>query len=126
MNKWEAIKVGKITISGPRPIKMRAKQFMMFDALKGLKEAIAEKEQQFSPKRELTGERMEEINRTLIALQTGDIVTVTYYCQYGRNYRQLSGVVGKIDLFWKEIQIGAVSIYFSEIYEIICHNNAEI
>ena len=126
MNKWEAIKVGKITISGPMPIKMRAKQFMMFDALKGLKEAIAEKEQQFSPKRELTGERMEEINRTLIALQTGDIVTVTYYCQYGRSYRQLSGVVGKIDLFWKEIQIGAVSIYFSEIYEIICHNNAEI
>ena len=116
----------KTTIRTPMPIHMRAKQFMMFDALKGLKEAIAEKEQQFSPKRELTGERMEEINRTLIALQTGDIVTVTYYCQYGRSYRQLSGVVGKIDLFWKEIQIGEVSIYFSEIYEIICHNNAEI
>ena len=116
----------KTTIRTPMPIHMRAKQFAMFDALKGLTEAIAEKEQQFSPKRELTGERMEEINRTLIALQTGDIVTVTYYCQYGRSYRQLSGVVGKIDLFWKEIQIGAVSIYFSEIYEIICHNNAEI
>ena len=116
----------KTTIRTPMPIHMRAKQFAMFDALKGLTEAIAEIEQQFSPKRELSGERMVDFNRTLIALQTGDIVTVTYYCQYGRSYRQLSGVVGKIDLFWKEIQIGAVSIYFSEIYEIICHNNAEI
>lgn len=44
---------------------MRAKQFAMFDALKGLKDAIAEKEKEFCSKRELTEERIDEINQTL-------------------------------------------------------------
>ena len=35
------------------PAKIRAKQFMMFDAMKGLTEAIAAKERQFYPQKEL-------------------------------------------------------------------------
>lgn len=88
---------------------------MMFDAMKGLTEAIAEKEQQFYTKRELTGERMEEINQVLSTIRTGDVVTVTYDRHYGRRYRQLTGTVTKIDSFWQELQIGNMTISFSEI-----------
>ena len=35
--------VGRATIRTPMPVKMRAKQLMMFDAMKGLTEAIGER-----------------------------------------------------------------------------------
>lgn len=97
------------------PIRMRAKQFAMFDALKGLTEAIAEKEQQFYPKRELTEDRISEINQSLSELQVGELITLSYYSQYGKQYRQLTGAVTRIDSFWKEIQVGGVTVCFSEV-----------
>ena len=105
----------RTTIRTPMPIRMRAKQFAMFDALKGLTEAIAEKEQKVYPKKELAEDRISEINLCLSELQVGDIVTLSYYCQYGKQYRQLAGAVTRIDSFWKEIQIGDVTVYFSEV-----------
>ena len=109
----------KTTIRTPIPVKIRAKQFAMFDAMKGLTDAIAAKEQQDYPKRELTEERINEINQCLSKLQTGDRVTLSYYCQYGKQYCQLTGTVTKIDSFWQEIQIGSMTICFSEIDSII-------
>ena len=101
------------------PVKMRAKQFAMFDAMKGLTEAIAAKERQYDTKRELESDRIEELNKILSLLQPGDEVTVEYYCQYGRQYKKLTGKVNKIDLFWKELQIGESFIAFQEISNII-------
>ena len=108
----------RTTTRVPMPIKMRAKQFAMFDALKGLTEAIAEKERQLDPRKELSEERVKEINDVLQTIEQDDMVTVMYYCQYGRQYRQLSGPVTKIDSYWKVLQINGVSISFDEIYEI--------
>ena len=108
----------KTTIRTPMPIKMRAKQFAMFDALKGLTEAIAEKEQQNIPRKELSEERIEEINQCLSQLKCGDVVTVKYYCHYGKQYLQLTDIVTKVDPFWKLLQIGGIVIGFSEIDEI--------
>ena len=50
---------------------------MMFDAMKGLTEAIAEKERQYYPQKELTEERICEINRQLAGLRIGNIATVS-------------------------------------------------
>lgn len=108
----------KTTIRTPMPIKQRAKQFMMFDALKGLSEAIAEQEKTDVPQRELLESRIEEINQQLQMLRIGDEVTISYYCFYGGQYRTITEVISKIDLFWKEIQIGGTVIGFSEIHEI--------
>lgn len=72
---------------------------MMFDAMKGLTEAIAEKERQFTPKRELAEDRIEELNELLMELYTGDEVTVEYYCQYESRYKQITVRVKKIDLY---------------------------
>ena len=108
----------RTTIRTPMPVKMRAKQFAMFDALKGLTEAIAEQEKTAVPQRELSESRIEEINQQLQLLRIGDEVTISYYCFYGRQYRTITEVIDRIDPFWKEIQIGGTVIGFSEIHEI--------
>lgn len=108
----------KTTIRTPMSIKMRAKQFAMFDALKGLTEAIAEQEKTDVPQRELSENRIEEINQQLQLLQIGDEVTISYYCYYGRQYRRITNIIDRIDPFWKEIQVGGTVIGFSEIHEI--------
>jgi hypothetical protein len=100
------------------PVKQRAKQFAMFDAMKGLTEAIAEKEKQICPKRELEQDRIEEINELLNRINIGDEITVEYYCQYGKKYKWLTGTVTKIDAFWKELQIEESSVSFKEIFNI--------
>ena len=91
----------------------------MFDAMKGLTEAISEKEKQCYPKRELTESRIEEINKQLSMLSVGDLIQVVYYCQYAQKYRHCKGAINRIDLFWKEIQVDDISISISEIYNLI-------
>ena len=110
--------MARATIRTPMPIKMRAKQFAMFDVMKGLTEAIAEKEMSYTTKRELSESRIEEIAQQLQMLKMGDKVTLSYYCSYGRQYRTITEKVVKIDMFWKELQIGGILICFSEIHEI--------
>lgn len=110
--------MARANIRIPMPIKMRAKQFAMFDALKGLTEAIAEKEQYVCLKRELTEERIEELNQAISVLQKGKRVKLRYFCQYGKEHCEVTGLVAKIDLFWNEIQIGNERIEFCEIEDI--------
>ena len=110
--------MGRTTIRVPMPVKQRAKQFAMFDAMKGLTEAIAEKERQICPKRELENDRIEELNENLSVLHPGDEVTVEYYCQYGQQYKRITGEVKKIDLFWKELYVGEIAVAFREISNI--------
>lgn len=108
----------RTTTRVPMPIKMRAKQFAMFDAMKGLTEAIAEKEESYIPRKELSESRIEEINQQLQMLQKGDRVNLSYYCSYGRQYRETTGIIVRIDLFWNELQVGETVIGFSEIDDI--------
>lgn len=44
----------------------RAKQFMRFDALKGFREVLAEKERQIAAKRDFSEERRSELDHRLI------------------------------------------------------------
>ena len=111
--------MAKTSVRVPMSTKMRAKQFMMFDAMKGLTEAIAEKERQFTPKVELADDRKEELNQCLMELHPGVEVSLEYYCQYESRYKKISGQVKKVDLYWETIQIGECSISFSEISNII-------
>lgn len=110
--------VVKTTIRTPMPIKMRAKQFAMFDAMKGLTEAIAAREESYMPRKELSESRIEEINQQLQTLRKGDRVNLSYYCSYGRQYRETTGIIVRLDLFWNELQVGETVIGFSEIDDI--------
>ena len=113
-------------VRAPMPASRRAKQFSMFDALKGLKEALAAKERQPEPRIELAQDAIEELNRTLCTLKPGTIVTVVYYCRYREAYCQITGSVKKVDMFWKILQIGSVCIDFDDtaeitlLYQLLC------
>ena len=105
-------------VRAPMPRSKRAAQFAMFDALKGLKEAIAAKEKHPEPRRILAEDAVLELNTTLTELEQGQMATVVYYGAYEQAYKQLTGTVKKVDSFWKTLQLGDVSIDFSEIFQL--------
>ena len=106
-------------VRAPMPASRRAKQFSMFDALKGFKEALAAKERQPEPRRELAQDAIEEINRTLCALQPGDVVTIVYYCRYREEYCQITGSLVKIDSFWQILQIGKTCVDYVDVAAVV-------
>ena len=91
----------------------------MFDALKGLKEALAAKERLPEERKILATDAIEELNSILSELELGTIVTVIYYCDFGQCYNQLTGKVKKIDTFWHYIQLGESCINFDDIFDIL-------
>ncbi len=105
------------------PPSRRAKQFAPFDALKGLKEAIAAKEKRPEPRSELTEYMKEQINITLSDLRKGQQVTVVYYGTVEQETLQITGTVVKVDPYWQTLQVNKVAIDFSEIYKIISERN---
>ncbi len=110
--------MARTTVRAPMPASRRAKQFAPFDALKGLKEAIAEKERIPTPRRILAEDALAELNQKLSQLHKGTIVTVVYYCIYEQDYHQITGAVASVDCYWSLLQVGNVSIDFAEIAEI--------
>ncbi|EOS21198.1 hypothetical protein C806_04514 [Lachnospiraceae bacterium 3-1] len=94
----------------------RAKQFMPFDALKGFREALAEKERMIVPKKELSEERKSELNEKLYQLQRMDIVTAEYFCD--GEYVQITGVVSGIDKVRKALEIGNTKVPFDDIFDL--------
>ena len=107
------------TVRAPMPRSRRAKQFMPFDALTGLREAIAAKERVIEPRRYPSEDAIAEINEKLLDLHKGQIITVVYYGDYEQRYLQLTGPVIKVDPYWHSIQIENITIDFSEIYELL-------
>lgn len=108
----------KTIVRAPMPPSRRAKQFAPFDALKGLKEAIARKEHVPEPRRELSEDAIAEINAKLTMLKPGSWVTVVYYCDYTQEVHQLTGQVSKVDQYWKSLDVGKISIEFDELYQV--------
>ena len=107
------------TVRAPMPRSRRAKQFMPFDALTGLREAIAAKERVIEPRRYPSEDAIAEMNAKLLDLHKGQIITVVYYGDYEQRYLQLTGPVIKVDPYWHSIQIESITIDFSEIYELL-------
>ena len=81
----------------------RARQFLPFDALKGLKEALREKEIEFEEKKELSEESLTELDDIFNRIEIGDNVKIKYY--KNSRYIETIGVVTRIDSIKKKIQI---------------------
>lgn len=101
------------------PVSERAKQFSPFSPLKGLSKALAAKEKIRVPKREISDEKTEEINKALVNLKTGEIITVVYYDEKEQEYLQLTGMAAKVNIYENILQIVSTKIRFEDIYEII-------
>ena len=96
----------------------RAKQFMPFAALKGYPEALRLKEKITVPKRELSEEYGEELDRKLHEVCRGDMVTVTYF--FRGEYLKISGLVSRIDPTARVLKVVNTKIPMADIYEISC------
>lgn len=96
----------------------RAKQFMPFAALKGFREAMAEKERIIVPKRDLSEEKKEELDWKLRQIQKEDIITVEYF--QDREYVQVTGMVTRIDNARRALEIAGMRIAFVDISDLKC------
>ena len=93
---------------------------MPFDALKGLRQALKEKEKIVTKKIDLTQEDIEEISKTLSQIKKRQMVSVTYYD--GENYTKIVGLVAKIDTVMKVLTVVQTDIKFEDILEICVGN----
>jgi len=95
----------------------RARQFLPFDALKGLQEAIKEKEICYIDKIELSEELQEELDIKLSQIEKGDKIYLKYY--KNRQYIEKIGIVKEISQIKKKIILqDDVKISVSDILEI--------
>lgn len=81
----------------------RAKQFLPFDALKGLQEALREKEVEYEEKKELSEESLMELEKQFNKIEKGSNVNIKYY--KNKKYTEIKGIVTNIDYIKKRIQI---------------------
>ena len=98
------------------PIADRAKQFMPFAALKGLPEALAAKERIIVTRIELSEEMAEELDHKMHLLRRGQIATVVYF--HKDEYLKITGMVARIDITSRLLQIVNTKIAFDDILDV--------
>ena len=81
----------------------RARQFLPFDALKGYKEAIKEKQKVIIEKKQLSEDDANILSYKLNQVKKGMMIKVIFY--NGENYEVLEGMVAKIDYDQKILTI---------------------
>ncbi len=96
----------------------RAKQFMPFDAMKGLKEALLAREEMHfrSERRELSEDEKAKLSVKLERLEKG--MKVELCCHKNFHDIKLSGYVDAISAIYKYLLIDSERIYFDDIYDI--------
>lgn len=95
----------------------RAKQFMAFDALKGLQEAYREKEIIYEDRIDLSEESERELSEKLLMIEAGTVVRIKYY--KNRKYQTILGTVKKINSVKRKIMMeDETSININDIVDI--------
>lgn len=94
----------------------RAHIFSAFDALKGFRELIKEQERVVVPKRTLSEDDYEILNRKIYAIENGMMLTITYYDK--EDYVQKTGRVAKLSFDEAFLQIVKTKIPFKNITDI--------
>lgn len=96
----------------------RAKQFAPFDALRGLREALAKKEREHERQErgEVSEETAAEIEATLIKLKKGDRVRALIFDD--GYYVTVEGQVTNFDVTYRYIKVEDGKIPFSDLYDL--------
>ncbi len=96
----------------------RAKQFAPFDAMKGLQEALRDREERHLrvERRELSEETAERISRIIMRLRCGMKADIYCYCAFHDVVK--SGTVTDIDLTYRNLKLDGERIWFDDIYNI--------
>lgn len=96
----------------------RAKQFMPFDALKGLNEELRRREKKMlrQEKRVLFEEEAEKLSARLSRLQAGDCVEVVFY--ENGYYLTLGGKVESVNRQFGFLTIDGRRVCFADLYRL--------
>ena len=96
----------------------RAKQFMAFDAMKGLQEALRDREERHSrvDRHDISDEQIERNNLTISRIRKGMRVSID--CYYAFHDEVKEGIVSDINIIYKYVRIGEERIPFEDIYSI--------
>ena len=96
----------------------RAKQFLPFDAMKGLTEELRKREERHTrvSRAELSETQIAEINAALSALHAGDTAEITYYL-FGHYHTEKLTFV-KNDLYKKILITKEKQIPFEDIFSV--------
>ena len=94
----------------------RARQFMPFDALKGYKEAILEKQKVIVEKKEVSEDDAIIISRRLNEIKIGDMIKIVYYDM--DEYVCVEGLISKVNIDEKYLMVVKRKISFKDIKDI--------
>lgn len=94
----------------------RAKQFLPFDALNGLQDALREKEVEYVDKIELSDDKKQELSDKLRNIKVGEKVRVMFYIN--NQYKEANGKANDINKLEKYIIVDNIKIYFTDILSI--------
>ena len=94
----------------------RAKQFLPFNALRGYYTLIKEKEKIKENRKILSIDEYERLEREFSKVEIGRIVWIKYYLD--DHYEEIEGMVSKIDLILKKIQVVKKEIKIKDIIDL--------
>ena len=96
----------------------RAKIFAPFDAMKGLQEALRDREERHMrvPKREISEEDAEQNSRTLTKVERG--MKIEIFCYSGFHDVFKRGTVTDIDKIFRHLKLDGQRIWFDDIYKL--------
>ncbi len=98
------------------PPDKRAAQFIPFQAVKGLDEALSAKEKIIVPKIELSEDSLKELDEKMHKIHKGMIITVIYF--HKDEYLKLTGMVARLDETARILQIVSTKIEFENIFDV--------
>lgn len=95
----------------------RAKLFLPFDSLKGLREMLLAKEKIIIEKKELAPDACDELDWKIQQMEVGEMVRIVYY--NGCEYEEMTGMVAMVDCEQeKSIRVVNKKIPILDIYSI--------
>lgn len=103
----------------------RVQIFLSFDALKGFRVLLKEQEKVIIAKKRriLSEDELQELDYRISQIRTGMIIEIIYFEEKEQAYIKLEGMVSKIDMEKKTIQIVKKIISTKDIIEIGSQND---
>lgn len=97
----------------------RAKQFLPFDSVKGLQEALREREERHArvEKHGLGEEETEALNRALQRLKKGDRIRLSYYAAF--HDTEAVGTVTLLNAAGRFLCLDGEKVLFEDVYRIV-------
>lgn len=94
----------------------RARQFLPFDALKGFREMLLEKEREVEQVKELSLDNIDAIDIIFKDINIGTKIKIVYYDEY--KYIETIDIIKRIDNVYKKIYLNNKIIDFKDIIKI--------